>query len=69
MAVPHFYGYENKDEINHMEWFRMVMEYGIIPFGVAFYVSGGASKWWNIFDEDTKLYSKWENFEELFSNK
>jgi hypothetical protein len=31
MEIPHFYGDEYKDEINPMEWLRMVMDCGRNP--------------------------------------
>jgi hypothetical protein len=47
----------------HVLILRMVKEYGMRtsmrPFGVYFLFLGGASKWWKILDEDTKLYSTW----------
>jgi hypothetical protein len=73
MEIPNFSGDEDKYEINPMEWLRMIKEYGMMismsPSGVSFYFLGGASKWWKILDEDTRLYSTWEKFEEIFSNK
>jgi hypothetical protein len=32
MAIPRFTGDEDKDEINPMEWLRMVKEYDKTPF-------------------------------------
>jgi hypothetical protein len=32
MEIPKFTGDEDKDEINHMEWLRMIKEYLIQTF-------------------------------------
>jgi hypothetical protein len=73
MSIPNFCGDEEKDEINPMEWLRMVkedrMRTGISPCGACFSFWGRSHKWWRILDEDTRLHSTWEEFEKLFSDK
>ena len=39
------------------------------PFGEGYCFEYESCKWRQSFDEDTRLYSKWEEFEKLFSNK
>jgi hypothetical protein len=67
MAITLFCGDEDKDEINPKEWLRMVKNIGLIHFGECLGFGGVDSKWWNIFYEDTRLYSTWEKFEKIFS--
>jgi hypothetical protein len=70
MAIPKFTGDEDKDEINPMEWLRMIKKYFKTPFiGRIKYLSGEYFKWWDSLDEGTKLSPTWENFEKIFSNK
>jgi hypothetical protein len=56
MTIPNFSGHEDKDEINPMEWLRMVKEYCMrtskIPCGAYFSFLGGDYKCWRILDED-----------------
>jgi chromosome segregation ATPase len=69
MEIPKFIGDEDKDEINPMEWLRMVKEYGMTPSRERIYFFGEAWKWWMSIDNDTRLNITWEAFEKLFSNK
>jgi hypothetical protein len=38
MEIPEFIGDEDKDEINHMEWLRLVKEYDRNPLTTIFYL-------------------------------
>jgi hypothetical protein len=69
MAIPHFYEDEDKYEINLVEFLRMEKEHFKYPFQESLNFYGEALKWWRSLDEDNRLYSTWEKFEELFSNK
>ena len=61
MSIPTFSGDEDKDGNNPKEWLRKKRR--------QYEYSDEASKWRKSFDKDIKLYSKWEEFEKLFSNK
>jgi hypothetical protein len=69
MEIPYFIGNEDEDEINLVEWLRIVKKYGINDVMEKIYLFGEACKWWMSIDYDTRLNIKWEKFEELFSNK
>jgi hypothetical protein len=69
MEISSFKRDEDQDEINPMEWLRMVKESRMSSFGEDFYIFGGSSKWWKSLNEDTRLHITWESLEELFSNK
>jgi hypothetical protein len=45
MKIPHFYGDEDKDEINPMEWLRMVKESGKNPSRERNYFYGESWEW------------------------
>jgi hypothetical protein len=69
MAIPRFTGNEDKDEMNPMEWLRLVKEYGRNPLTRIIYFFGESLKWWKSIDEYTRWNLTWEEFEKLFSNK
>jgi hypothetical protein len=69
MEIPHFYGDEDKDEISHVEWLRMVKESGRTPSRESNYFSSKAWEWWFSIDKDTRWNCSWEEIEKLFSNK
>ena len=69
MKIPYFTGNKDEDEINHMEWLKIVKKYGINDVIEKSYFFGEACKWWTSIDHDTRINITWENFEELFSNK
>jgi hypothetical protein len=54
MEIPNFSGDEDKYENSSLEWLRTIKKNDLKSYSV---------------DEDTILYSTWENFEEHFSNK
>jgi hypothetical protein len=60
MATHKFTRNEDKDEINPMEWLRLVKEYGMYPSEVERYFFGESWKWWMIIDKDTR----WNNTSE-----
>jgi hypothetical protein len=51
MEIPKFTGDEDKDEINPMEWLRMVKEYDMNPSRESNYFFGEAWKWWMSIDK------------------
>jgi hypothetical protein len=69
MEIPKFIGDEDEDEINLMEWLRLVKEYGMDPLEEKRSFFGDAWKWWMIMDK----YNRWNNiskeFEKLFLDK
>jgi hypothetical protein len=69
MAISRFTGDEDKDEINHVEWLRMVKQYCKTHFWASLQFDGEACKWWDNLDESTRISPTRENFEKLFSNK
>jgi len=69
MAIPRFSGDEDKDEIDHEEWLRMIKKTTLRPLTIGFYFKGEVFKWWDSLDEGTKLSPTWENFEDFFSIK
>jgi hypothetical protein len=69
MEIPKFTGDEDKDEINPMEWLRMVKEHCNNPFKESLKFEDEAFKWWNSLDEGTRISLSCENFEKIFSNK
>jgi hypothetical protein len=69
MEIPKFTGDEDKDEINHVEWLRMVKEHCKTPFLESLKFDDESFKWWYSLDEGTRISLSWENFEKLFSNK
>jgi hypothetical protein len=67
MAIPNFSGDEDKDEINPIEWLRMIKKINLKPLWKVFIfmvklLSGGIALM-KILD-----YLTWEKIEELFSN-
>jgi hypothetical protein len=54
MAIPRFIGDEDKDEINPMEWLRLVKEYYRNPLTTRNFFLGEYLKWWKSIDEDTR---------------
>jgi DNA repair exonuclease SbcCD ATPase subunit len=69
MEMPKFTGDEDKDEINHMEWLKLVKEYNMNHTKARDYFFDEAWKWWMSVDQNTRWYCKWEEFEILFSDK
>jgi hypothetical protein len=69
MTIHRFTRDEDKDEINPMEWLRMVKEPCRTIFGASLEFDGESFKWRDNLDEGTGFSPTWENFEKLFSNK
>ena len=69
MAIPRFTRDEDKDEINPVEWLRMVKEYCKTHFWESLKFYGETCKWWDSLNEGTRFSPTWENFEKIFSNK
>jgi hypothetical protein len=62
MTIPQFIGYEDKDEINPMEWLKMEKEYDTNPSREIKYFFGEAWNWWMSLDKDNKWKMSWEEF-------
>jgi hypothetical protein len=58
---------EDKDEINLVEWLRMVKEYGMTPLRESIKFNGEYWLWWKSVNNRQNI--TWEVFEELFSKK
>jgi hypothetical protein len=69
MELPNFIGDEYKDEINTMEWLRLVKDYNMTPRKERDYFFDEAWKWWMIDDQNTRWHCTWEEFEKLFLDK
>jgi hypothetical protein len=54
MEIPYFSGDKDKNEINPMEWLRMIRKTCKTPFGVSNYFYGEAQEWWMSIDKDTR---------------
>jgi hypothetical protein len=63
MEMPKFTGDEDKDEINTMEWLRMVKENVNSHFLEILKFNDESLKWWYSLDEGTRISLSWENFE------
>jgi hypothetical protein len=69
MEIPNFTRDEDKDEINYMEWLRLVKESGRNTSRSSNYFSSEAWEWWLSIDKGTRWNCSWEEFEIFFSNK
>jgi hypothetical protein len=69
MEITYFSGNQDEDEINPMEWLRIVKKYGINDLMTKGYLFGESCKWWMSIYHDTRLNITWEKIEKLFSNK
>jgi hypothetical protein len=69
MTIPKFTGDEDKDEINPMEWLRLVKEFNMTPTEAIDYFFDESWKWWMSVDQNTRWHCTWEEFEKLFSDK
>jgi hypothetical protein len=69
MEIPKFTEDEDKEEINPMEWLRMVKEHNMTPREARYYFFDEAWKWWMSVDQNTRWHCTWEEFEKLFSDK
>ena len=69
MEIPKFTGDEDKDEINPMEWLKLVKEYNMNHTKARDYFFDEAWKWWMSVDQSTRWHCIWEEFEKIFSDK
>ena len=69
MEIPKFTGDEDKDEINPMEWLRLVKQYNMTLIKERDYFFDEYWKWWMSVDQNTRWHCTWEGFEKLFSDK
>jgi hypothetical protein len=63
MEILEFTGDEYKDEINPMEWLRLVKEYNMTHSKARNYCFDEAWKWWMSVDQNTIWHCTWEQFE------
>ena len=54
MEIPKFTGDEDKDEINPMEWLRLVREYNMTLRKARDQFFDEARKWWTSVDQNTR---------------
>ena len=54
MEIPKFTGDEDKHEINHMEWLRLIKEYSMTPSKEINYFFDESWKWWMSVDQNTR---------------